>query len=101
MFQGKRTGRFVEQIRAGRCELPDLAEPFRSMLVGEAFGVTAVALESLEIAVGGVFVGLFEVCGDGSMNERCVGLFERPERVPEAVHLHPTPLGKTNCWWTY
>ncbi|EMA55758.1 hypothetical protein [Halococcus thailandensis] len=69
MFLDWRIGRFIEEIRAGRCELPDLIEPFGSVLVGEAFGVTAVALEPIEIPVGGVFVGLFEVCGNGLVDK--------------------------------
>lgn len=69
IFQGERAVWVVEEIRAGRCELSDFVEPFGSMLVGEAFGVTAVTLEPIEVASDGVFVGLLEVCGDGLIDE--------------------------------
>lgn len=61
MFLDWRIGRFIEEIRAGRCELPHLLESVGSMLTGDTLGVAAVALEAFEIPVCGVFVRLFEV----------------------------------------
>jgi hypothetical protein len=76
----------------------DIVDATRRVTLGESFGVATVALETFEVAVGSVLACLLEIRGDGSMNERYVGLFERPERVSKAVHLHLTPPRQTNCW---
>jgi hypothetical protein len=79
----------------------NVVDATRGVALGESFGVATVALETFEVAVGSVLVRLLEIRGDSSMNERCVDLLERPERMPETVHQHLTPLGQTNCWRTY
>jgi hypothetical protein len=71
----------------------NVVDATRGVALGESFGVATVALETFEVAVGSVLVRLLEIRGDSSMNERCVDLLERPERMPETVHQHLTPLG--------
>jgi hypothetical protein len=93
-----RVGRVTEQIVTCGRNTVDVVDAARRVPLGESFGVATVALETFEVAVGSVLARLLKIRGDCSMNERCVDLFERPERVSKAVHLHLTPPRQTNCW---
>jgi hypothetical protein len=85
-----RVGRVTEKIGIRGRNPVDIVDTTRCVALGESFGVPAVALETFDVSVGSVLSRLFEVCSDGSMNERCVDLFERPNWVSEAVHQHLT-----------
>ncbi|EMA48594.1 hypothetical protein [Halococcus salifodinae] len=63
-------GGSVQQIRTSGNDTLDVVDATGCMALGEPFGVTVVAFESLVVAITSVFVSLFEIRRDGSMNER-------------------------------
>ncbi len=100
-FGPTRFGRVRDRFDALHRYLFDLGEAFGLMPASEVLGMAAVAVETLVVAAGGMVGCTPQVRVDGLIDQRCVDVLERSERVSQAVQIHSTPLGKTNCLWRH